>query len=379
VLLEKPLVVFAVLAPVLVMLSSAACSQEAAVEVAPAPAAESAPAPAAAEAAQPETADAFPQAVLANEHLRLTVYLPDAQNGYYRGTRFDWSGLVARVEFAGHTAFAEWRKPHNPNAHDHVVGPAEEFGMESPLGYDEAQAGEPFYKIGVGALEKPADGAYKFHGRYRLRDAPAWKVTRGEDRIEFVQELAGERGWAYEYAKRITLDPERAAFTIHHALRNTGSKAIETDQYCHNFIVLDDEPVGPGYRVTFPFAPTMAEGSLKEVAEFQGRDLVYMAPLPGGKAQWARLAGFEEKPEDNRVAVTNTKTGAQLEIGVSLPPTKVVYFAQQTAACPEFFVSIRVAPGEKLEWASTYQFEVVAPAAAPVEVGAGPAAAGPSQ
>ena len=33
-----------------------------------------------------------PTATIANDQLRASIYLPDAKAGYYRGTRFDWSG-----------------------------------------------------------------------------------------------------------------------------------------------------------------------------------------------------------------------------------------------------------------------------------------------
>ncbi|HUX01218.1 MAG: hypothetical protein WBD63_01645 [Phycisphaerae bacterium] len=345
--LAKLAMVLAAFGPSLLVLALAGCSRRAVVIP----------------QTEPPVAEGYPRAILANDHLKLTIYLPDAEKGYYRAMRFDWSGQVGRAEFAGHTAFGQWQKPHDPLAHDHVVGPAEEFGMDSPLGYEEAEPGQPFYKIGVGTLEKTDGEPYKFWDTYRFLAAPAWKVTCAEDRIEFVQELVGERGWAYEYAKRIVLDAERAAFTIHHTLRNTGAKPIETTMYYHNFIILDDEPIGPAYRVTYPFVPEIVEGSLEDLAEFKANALIYTAAMPADKAQWVRLGGFEGKRQHNRVAVTNEKTGARVKIGSSLPPVKVVYYATCTAACPEFFVPIRVAPGERLQWSGTYAFEVAEPKA----------------
>jgi hypothetical protein len=39
----------------------------------------------------------FPQAEIANSTVRATLYLPDTQSGYYRGTRFVWSGVIASL------------------------------------------------------------------------------------------------------------------------------------------------------------------------------------------------------------------------------------------------------------------------------------------
>ena len=50
-----------------------------------------------------------PQFILKNDTLKLTVFLPDSENGYYRGTRFDWSGLVGQAEYKGHTFFGPWK------------------------------------------------------------------------------------------------------------------------------------------------------------------------------------------------------------------------------------------------------------------------------
>jgi len=35
-----------------------------------------------------------PQAVVSNSRVHAQLYLPDAQAGYYQGTRFDWSGVI---------------------------------------------------------------------------------------------------------------------------------------------------------------------------------------------------------------------------------------------------------------------------------------------
>ena len=82
-----------------------------------------------------------PHVVLKNDTVTLTVLLPDTTKGYYRGSRFDWHGIVSKVEYAGHTLFNEWKTPHDPNGHDDVGGTAEEFGMFTPIGYDAAAPG----------------------------------------------------------------------------------------------------------------------------------------------------------------------------------------------------------------------------------------------
>ena len=43
-----------------------------------------------------------PKAEISNGQIRAVVYLPDAQSGFYRSTRFDWSGIVGSLKFGGH-------------------------------------------------------------------------------------------------------------------------------------------------------------------------------------------------------------------------------------------------------------------------------------
>src|SRR5262249_10929240 len=64
----------------------------------------------------------FPERSIANGVCKLTLLLPDAKQGYYRGTRFDWSGIIRRAEYNGHTFFGAWRDHHDPNNHDDVMG-----------------------------------------------------------------------------------------------------------------------------------------------------------------------------------------------------------------------------------------------------------------
>src|SRR5439155_9070708 len=74
--------------------------------------------------------------------LRAKLYLPDASQGYYRGTRFDWSGVVASLEWNGHNYFGKWFEHHGPKLNDAITGPVEEFSTNNAgLGYDEAKPG----------------------------------------------------------------------------------------------------------------------------------------------------------------------------------------------------------------------------------------------
>ena len=91
--------------------------------------------------------DQYPETEISNGILRAKIYLPDSKNGFYRGSRFDWGGVMPVLEFQDHSYFGTWyTNRHDPAFHDHIAGPVEEF---TPIGYEEAKTGTKFLKIGV--------------------------------------------------------------------------------------------------------------------------------------------------------------------------------------------------------------------------------------
>ena len=71
----------------------------------------------------PGSAAEFPQAEISNGQITAKIYLPDAKNGYYRSTRFDWSGAVYSLRFFCSVALREqsWDERLPPIRH-HYAG-----------------------------------------------------------------------------------------------------------------------------------------------------------------------------------------------------------------------------------------------------------------
>lgn len=298
----------------------------------------------------------YPKLELDNGEIQVSIYLPDADLGYYRGTRFDWSGIIEHVDFSGHRFYAPLHTEHNPLGHDHVSGPAEEFAMFKPMGFSEAQAGESFVKIGVGLLAKGADNEYKFYGDYRIIRAGEWEIEYGPDWVTFLQDLQGERGWAYRYRKTIRLQPGRPELVIEHRLENIGKKTIDITHYSHNFTLIDDVPYGPGYSVEFQFE-TDEPVPIKDLAWFRGNAIVVHKPLHQ-KSLWIELFEGEDPGGYNAALVRNNKTGAAVEFKSDTPITRMAFWAINRAACPEPFIQIHLTPGQTKEWSNHYRFIV---------------------
>ena len=298
----------------------------------------------------------FPRLQLDNGQLRLSIYLPDAQGGYYRGTRFDWSGIIERVDYAGHRFYAPLHAEHDPLRHDSISGPADEFAMFQPMGYAEAAPGESFVKIGVGLLEKGDDEDYRFDGDYRLLRAGDWDVEQADDRVEFSQQLTGERGWAYRYRKSIRLVPGQPEFEIVYRLENSGEKVIDISHYNHNFTLIDGSPYGPDYRVEFPFTAA-APTPINERAWFRGNAIEVERAL-GEASLWLPVFEGDDPGGYNAASVRNLKTGAAVEFRGDAAITRMVFWAVEGAACPEPFIRIRLQPGQVQQWSTRYRLSV---------------------
>lgn len=299
-------------------------------------------------------APASPRAEISNGSVRATIHLPDATNGYYRGTRFDWSGAVASLTWNGHEYFGQWFDKYDPKIHDAITGPVEEFLTgESSLGYAEAKPGDRFVRIGVGAVRKPDEPAYRRFETYEIVDAGAWKVERGADWIEFVHTLGDTAGYAYVYRKRLRL--EKDALILEHGLRNTGQKPIVTSVYNHNFFTLDSRPTGPDAVVTFPFEPR-PQRPLPPLAEARGTDIRFLQRFEPGQTVFSEIEGFGSTAKDNGFTLENRASGAGVRVTGDKPLLKLYFWSAAKTICPEPYIDVSVAPGAESTWRIDYRF-----------------------
>lgn len=139
----------------------------------------------------------FPRAEIRSPFLTAGLYLPDPQAGYYRGTRFDHSGIIRTLTYQGHQYFGEWFDRHDPLVHDGITGPVNVFDPDgTSLGYREAKPGEGFVRIGVGLLEKPDEPSYRGTHTYRVLDSGNWVVKQETNSDAMVSGQPAYRGSA---------------------------------------------------------------------------------------------------------------------------------------------------------------------------------------
>lgn len=297
---------------------------------------------------------AFPTAEITSDRLQATVYLPDAKAGYYRGTRFDWSGAIVSLRWNSHEYFGPWFEKHDPLGHDGITGPVEEFQAgDSSVGYAEAATGGTFLRIGVGHVRKPEEPAYRRFSTYEIVDGGTWTLERAPGQLTFVHTLGESNGYAYAYRKSIRLSGD--TLTIEHTLRNTGRKRIDTHVYNHNFFTLDRRPTGPAITVSLPFTPR-ASRSIEPLAELSGQQLRFRRDLTRGESVFTELEGFGSSADDYDFRLEHSETGAGVRIRADRPLTKLIFWSAPRTACPEPYIDASVDPGTETSWTITYDF-----------------------
>ncbi len=315
----------------------------------------------------------YPKIKLSNGVLDATVYLPDAQNGFYRGTRFDWSGVIGSLEYKGHNYYGPFFEKFNPSVPDVVIGnpieagvnsaasgPVEEFiGADgAALGYAEAKPGSAFCKIGVGSLLKPDNAAYSSYNQYTILNGGKRTVRSGREWIEFTQELDCGSGYAYTYAKTIRFSKNEPEMTIEHRLVNSGEKPIETRVYDHNFLTIDHQSTGPDVVISFPFHPTPIE-AMSPIATVRVNQLVFRKELKGKDTFDSEFRGFGKTAADYKIQIENHKTGAAVSIRGDQPLVNFEVWAVRTVVAPEPYIEIKVPAGHEFTWKYTYRFYLV--------------------
>ena len=225
------------------------------------------------------------------EGLEVVVYLPigvkPTENTYYAGSRFEHGSMIGNIKRTSrqvidgrmvektHTLFGDgmWRIPHNSQWPESGIGLASEYGVGDDgafcqyrcgwdqiddvtnglLGYREARNGEPFLKIGVGALIKgscqscDSTDNYRFNSPYEFAELPQWHVLQATPNILAIQHEASLHHYGYSLHKDIILDNNVLLVTS--TLTNIGSKPFSTAWYSHNFFTCDGTPIQEGYGI----------------------------------------------------------------------------------------------------------------------------------
>ena len=293
-----------------------------------------------------------PNVHISNATIACEIYLPDVETGYYRGTRFDWAGVISSLKYKNHSYFGKWFNHYEPTIHDAIMGPVEAF---DPIGFDSSEPGETFVKIGVGVLERPDTTKYHFAKNYKILDNGVWNSDVKKDKVVFTHQLE-EGAFPYTYKKSVALKGSK--LIIEHTLVNNGDSTIKTRVFNHNFFVFDEQNTGPGFTVQFPFT---IEGDSSRLGDFakivNGNEIKFIKELSEkDHPMIVNLSGFGSSHTDYDIRVENKNTKSGVRITCDRPLSHVVFWSAIKTLSPEPYIDINVKRAESFSWTITYEF-----------------------
>jgi hypothetical protein len=285
--------------------------------------------------------------LLKNKNLEIHIDLP-MEN--YTFSRFDWTGKIVEVKYKN-IPLSTIENPNSQNEHSLGKGLYNEFGIDKALGFDEAEIGGWFHKIGVGLLKKE-DTEYMFSKAYEIRPG-IFEVTAKPNRLCISCKSQTMNGYAYVLRKEIRLYD--SSFTIKYHLLNTGEKVIKTNEYVHNFIAINKDLIGSNYILKFPFQlkPAVFGETVnpKKKVVIGLNDVKFNGP-PQEQFFFSNLSGSENVNAEWELSNLESNIGFG-EKG-NFHTSKVNLWGWNHVISPELFFDIAIQPGESTEWIRTY-------------------------
>lgn len=302
----------------------------------------------------------YPHVTLSNGIVRMSVFLPDPEKGFYRSTRFEWSGMIYELSCGGHSYFLQrnernplpLRQDHDPLKSDNAAGLPDQFQDGPERETHEKTA----VIIGVGSVDI-ATGM--------IVDPGEWKTTSGKTWVEFTHNLKDTNGYAYSYTKRMELTPDKPELVISYSLSNTGVRTISCQQYNHNFFTIDDEYVGKHYELELSFQPEFRTFHPEEFREKQSflpyatiskNKILLLEDIDVKGGIFSIVEGFGDGVSHHHGIIRNKKTSACVDIRGDLPLSEFHFWADDITFCPEFFVAVSVKSGQTQQWKRVYTF-----------------------
>jgi len=314
---------------------------------------------------------------ISNGLVNVAFYVPDAENGYYRGTRFDWSGIIFSLKYKGEEYYGKWYTSRDPSIHNNVQrikpdgtgevvtgiassgqGPAEEFlTADKALGFDDAKPGDLFLKIGVGVLRRKDDKPYDRYRDYEIVDGGKWTTRILDDKVVFTQTLSNSQsGYGYVYTKTLYLIPGKPVMRIEHQLKNTGAKTLSSSVYDHNFFVTNNHHTGPDYAITTPYPMKISRTQGPDLFRVDGNRLQFTKLFSTMDMAVTWINGFEPAAKDYSFRVENIRTGTGYSVQGDRPLSQIMLWAIFTNISLESFINLNAVPGTTENWAYEYTY-----------------------
>lgn len=281
---------------------------------------------------------------------RLIVLFDPPNQGWANNNRFDRTGAAVDILLDGRYTFAtpetyDYRKPTTGG-----MGLMAEFQCQDFV--DAAKAGERFHKAGVGMLERAADQPNPFN-TVGVGCVPyeAGCDRDGDDALIFTSSAPMLHGYAFDISRRASVRGNRLTMTA--TMSNRGDKPFSLLEYNHNFVNLDDRPVGPEYRVdlTYDIEPDRPPaGALRR----EGRVYTF-AERPQG-AFFVTAGGIGDA-DAYGFTMSHASDALRVSERVSEKPARTAMWGTHHIVSVEVFLPVSLKPGESKTWTREWTFD----------------------
>jgi hypothetical protein len=290
--------------------------------------------------------------VLKTEQLQVLINAPGE---VYNSSRFDWTGQIEQVTYKNKHTFCTNETLDASLKSTRGIGMCNEFGISTPIGYDDCKVGEFFPKIGIGLLEKENDLPYHFFKPYKVVPGHFEVKQIGDSDLVITSSISNCRGYGYILEKHFEVSGN--ILFIKYKLTNTGSKAIETEEYCHNFININNLSVNADYKLKFPIKINtgnfIEEVNPNYCVEINNNQLSWKS-TPESDFFYTDLNAGHNKI--NTWSIENTKAGVGVREFVNCVPAQCNVWGKSHVISPEIFINIKLNPRETMQWERKYEF-----------------------
>ncbi len=279
---------------------------------------------------------------------RLTVEIADLGTAY-QGPRFDWTGFIVQVTLDHQHTFCGPESPlkgHGTGG----IGLCGEFGISHPVGYHDARPGEKFPKLGVGLLTRPDNDWHDFAADYEMKSFPV-RTQKSDTRVVYEMDPLPCRGYEARLSKTVQIRGN--TLDIFCELENVGTKPLRTREYNHNFIAINGQPVGPGYRLRFAEGIAFAPDELSPLLTHSNGEICWKSPVP---TDFFCPASGPFEATGPAWELIHEPTGGGMNETVDFSIAHLGLWCAPHVIAPEVFVSIDLSPGERQSWRRSYEF-----------------------
>lgn len=294
---------------------------------------------------------------LENERLQITFTDPSKMTT----PRFNHAGFITEVLLDQTYQFCmpEQILPNRRNSRGH--GLCGEFVL--PTG-ELAKCGEWFFKPGVGLVQQTADfQRFNIFGTYEIQPFPIIVEQPSQDTIIFKQTGPSHDGYGAEICKTYRLENNQLILDIE--VTNTGAKTLDFSEYQHNFVSLEQKPVGPGYVLELPCDKNLSQLEDATLSWGDERHLDSAVYLKEHSVYWKdfmdeKVLYHESYEVDSqapaRWTLRHENSSVSVSEEVNFTPSMIIVWSVEHCVCAELYYNAKILPGGTARWRRTWTF-----------------------